>query len=69
MIINSNKNSKLIGYNKIFLEMKNLFDNNLLPNKIIFSGNNGIGKCTFAYHLINYIFSLHEIDKYNFDQK
>ena len=24
--------------------------------KIIFSGNYGIGKSTFAYHLINYIF-------------
>jgi len=68
MIINPNKNSKLIGYNKVFLEMKNLYDNNILPNKIIFSGNKGIGKCTFAYHLINYIFSLNEDSKYNFEQ-
>ena len=65
MIINSNKNSKLIGYNKIFLEMKNLFDNNLLPNKIIFSGNNGIGKCTFAYHFINWVHSSSEANPYD----
>ncbi len=68
MIISPNRNSKLIGYNKTFLEIKNLYDNNILPNKIIFSGNRGIGKCTFAYHLINYIFSLNEDDKYNFEQ-
>ena len=58
-------NTSLIGYNKIFLELKNLFDNNILPNKIIFSGNNGIGKSTFAYHLTNYIFSKDEENKYN----
>ena len=58
-------NTSLIGYNKIFLELKNLFDNNILPNKIIFSGNNGIGKSTFAYHLTNYIFSKDEGNKYN----
>ena len=58
-------NTSLIGYNKVFLELKNLFDNNILPNKIIFSGNNGIGKSTFAYHLTNYIFSKDEGNKYN----
>ena len=58
-------NTSLIGYNKVFLELKNLFDNNILPNKIIFSGNNGIGKSTFAYHLTNYIFSKDEENKYN----
>ena len=68
MILNPNKNCQLIGYKKKFLEMKNLYDKDKLPNKIIFSGNNGIGKCTFAYHLINYIFSLNEDDKYNFEQ-
>ena len=68
MTINPNKNFKLIGYNKIFFEMKNLYDKNILPNKIIFSGNNGIGKCTFSYHLINYIFSKNEEFKYNYKE-
>ena len=40
--------------------------NEILPNKIIFSGNKGIGKSTFAYHLINYIFSQKEEKKYDF---
>ena len=56
MILNPNKNCQLIGYNKNFLEIKNLYDKDMLPNKIIFSGSNGIGKCTFVYHLINYFY-------------
>ncbi len=68
MILNPNKNCQLIGYNKNFLEMKNLYDKDMLPNKIIFSGSNGIGKCTFVYHLINYIFSKNEDSKYNYNE-
>ena len=63
-IVPSN-NPTLIGYNEIFLNLKNLYDKNLLPNKIIFSGNSGIGKSTFAYHLANYIFSKREDNKYD----
>jgi len=65
MNIAPSNNSTLIGYNEIFLNLKNLYDKNLLPNKIIFSGNSGIGKSTFAYHLANYIFSNGEDNKYN----
>ena len=39
MNINSSNNLSLIGYHKSFLNLKNLYDNNLLPSKIIFSGN------------------------------
>ena len=63
-IVPSN-NPTLIGYNEIFLNLKNLYDNNLLPSKIICSGNSGIGKSTFAYHLSNYIFSKREDNKYD----
>jgi len=65
MNITPSNNPHLIGYNKSFLNFKNLFDNKLLPNKIIFSGDNGIGKSTLAYHLINYIFSKNEDNKYD----
>lgn len=65
MSIAPSNNSTLIGYNEIFLNLKNLYDKNLLPNKIIFSGNSGIGKSTFAYHLANYIFSKSEDNKYD----
>ena len=44
------------------------YNDEALPKKIIFSGNSGIGKCTLAYHLSNYIFSLNEKNKYNINE-
>ena len=32
---------------------------------ILFSGKKGIGKSILAYHLVNYLFSLDEINKYD----
>ena len=66
MSIMASNNVNLFGYHKFFLKLKNLHDSSLLPNKIIFEGNNGIGKSTFVYHFINYIFSKNEDYKYNF---
>mgnify|MGYP001345552260 CR=1 FL=1 len=60
-------NKSLYSYKKIFFSLKELFDNNRLPNKIIFSGEKGIGKSTFAYHLTNYIFSHSEKNKYDLE--
>ena len=68
MNVEPNNNLNLLGYNDFFSDMISLYNKNLLPNKIIFSGNYGIGKCTLAYHLINYIFSLNEESKYNFSE-
>jgi len=59
-------NTNLYGYNDLFISIKNMYDNEVIPNKIIFSGNKGIGKSTFAYHFINYIFSQNEDYKYDF---
>jgi len=67
MNILPSNNKNLYGYKEIFTNLKELFDNNCLPNKIIFSGEKGIGKSTFAYHLTNYIFSLSEENKYDFE--
>ena len=36
-----------------------------MPNKILFSGEKGIGKCTLAYHVINYIQSHDEENSYD----
>ena len=41
-------------------ELIKLYDDKKLPNKILLSGQKGIGKCTLAYHLINYILSKDE---------
>ncbi len=59
----------LYGFNDIFLILKNLFEKKKLSNKILFSGQKGIGKCTFAYHLSNYILSLNEVNPYDFNKK
>ena len=60
---------QLFGLDSKIKELFSLYDNNKLPNKIILSGLKGIGKCTMAYHFINYVLSLdeeHAYDKDNF---
>ena len=59
------KQTKLFGHNEIFLHLVNLYTNKKLPNKILFSGEKGIGKSTLSYHLINYILSSNEEHFYN----
>ncbi len=56
---------RLFGLSSYFLELKRLFNNNLYPNKILFSGQKGIGKATLAYHFINYVLSQNEDYKYD----
>ena len=42
-----------------------LYKKNKLPNKILLSGQKGIGKSTMAYHLINFILS--EDEEYSYE--
>ena len=58
-------NKKIYGYNDLFNFFLKLDGEERIPNKFILSGNKGIGKSTFAYHLINYILSKNEKDKYD----
>ena len=51
----------LYGHHSEFLNFINLYKNNKLPNKILLSGEKGIGKSTLAYHIINHILSLMKI--------
>jgi len=67
MHIDSQSHLCLFGHNKIFNLLKDLQLNKNLPNKIILSGEKGIGKCTLAYHLINYILNKNENQKYDLD--
>ena len=57
----------LFGHYEIFDKFKNLHLIKKFPNKIILSGEKGIGKCTLAYHLINYTLSSNE--DYSYDTK
>ncbi len=57
--------TKLYAHKKTFNFCKNLFENEKLPNKILFSGQKGIGKSTLCYHLSNFILSKNEENSYN----
>ena len=61
----SKSQTKLYGLDEELNELINLYNNSKLPNKILLSGEKGIGKCTLAYHLINYILSNNEENHYN----
>ena len=55
----------LYGFEDYFFEFIRLIEENRLPNKILLSGQKGLGKATFSYHLINYVLSSNEEFKYD----
>ena len=55
----------LFEHKKIFDDLSKLYQDDKLPNKIILSGEKGIGKATLAYHLINFVLSEGEDNPYN----
>ena len=58
----------LYGLQRNLDELVKLYKIDKLPNKIMLSGRKGIGKCTLAYHLINFILSEHEDFSYNLEK-
>mgnify|MGYP001308526169 CR=1 FL=1 len=58
----------LFEHKEIFKDLSLLYKNDKLPNKIILSGEKGIGKSTLAYHLINFILSENEEHPYNYEK-
>ena len=65
-----NKSQRLLyGHDDLFKKLTSLYKIKKLPNKIIFSGFDGVGKATFVYHLINVILSSQEENSYNFSEK
>jgi len=67
MTIQPIEHAQLKGYKDLFGTFISLYKKQKLPNKIILSGRRGIGKSTFAYHFINYVFSIDEDFKYNLE--
>ena len=59
--------TKLYGLNKHINELILLEKNENLPNKILLSGQKGLGKSTLAYHFINYALSKEGEHKYNIE--
>jgi len=67
MNLNSSTQQNLYMHHEIFNHLCKLYLNNKLPNKILLSGEKGIGKATLGYHLINFILS--EDEAYPYDIK
>ena len=57
--------TKLYGLSVYLNELIRLYKNNIYPNKILLSGQKGIGKSTLAFHFINYVLTLNENFKYD----
>ena len=57
----------LFEHKEIFNQLYKLYKNDNLPNKILLSGEKGIGKSTFAYHLINLVLSENEDFPYDYE--
>ncbi len=57
----------LFEHKEIFNQLYELSKNDNLPNKILLSGEKGIGKSTLAYHLINFVLSKNEEHPYNYE--
>ena len=55
----------LYNHNFELTNFINLYKNEKLPNKILLSGEKGIGKSTLAYHIINYVLSIDEDHSYD----
>ncbi len=55
---------KLHGLDIFFNEIISLVNNKKLPNQILLSGQEGVGKSTLAFHIINYILSKKEENPY-----
>ena len=66
MINKSSESINLYGLEVYFNEIIQLYYKKKLPNIIMFSGKRGLGKCTLAYHIINFILSIDE--EYTYDQ-
>tara|TARA_Y100000741_G_scaffold231761_1_gene177081 strand:- start:1186 stop:2106 length:921 start_codon:yes stop_codon:yes gene_type:complete len=59
------RSNNLIGHNHLFQNLIELYNKGKLPNRILLSGEKGIGKFIFSNHFINYILSQDEENKYD----
>ena len=57
--------TKLHGLDKYFNELIRLYKSNIFPNKLLLSGQKGIGKSTLAFHFINYVLTIDQNFKYD----
>ena len=68
MNLNPQNQLNLYGVEENLRTLIALYDKGNLPSKILLTGQKGVGKCTLAYHLINYILSKDEEFSYNINE-
>ena len=68
MNLNPRNQLNLYGVEENLRTLIALYDKGNLPSKILLTGQKGVGKCTLAYHLINYILSKDEEFSYNINE-
>ena len=56
-IVQAKNQLRLFGFDDYFNFFIELYEKKKLPNSILLSGSKGLGKSTFAYHIINYLLS------------
>jgi len=61
--------TKLIGLDKYFDQMLELYKSNSFPKVILLNGKKGIGKFTLIFHFLNYIYSINEKNPYDTMEK
>ena len=69
MNLNPSTQMYLFEHKEIFNQLYKLYKKDILPNKILLSGEKGIGKSTLAYHLINFVLSENEEHPYDYEKK
>ena len=67
MNLNPSNQLNLYGLENNLRLFISLYKKKKLPNKILLTGQKGVGKSTLAYHLINFILS--ENEEYSYDEK
>ena len=64
-IVSAKNQLRLFGFDDYFNFFVKLYKKKELPNSILLSGPKGLGKSTFAYHIINCLLSKSEERKYS----
>ena len=64
-IINPQRQLILFGYKEYFNSFIQFINKKKIPNSILLTGSKGSGKSTFIYHIINYLLSMNEKNKYS----
>ena len=70
--MNIKLNKNLYGFDDLFNQLIELDNVSKLPSKFLISGEKGIGKFTFAYHLINFSYlkkNKYDIKNYKINDK